>query len=281
MKDEQILDTGCLILDIEHRASSIQHRRRAAFTLIELLVVVAILAILAALLLPALQNAKEKGKAIVCVNNLHQLYTAHALYAGDNSGKVAGTGSGNGDYWWNYMGSQYLGGTESFTTAGIPGTRFRILKCPGEKGGRCTQYPPWAGPDPASPVIKMYEQPWSPSSYKVNRLVWNASGNPNPWYPGRFAEYTANGAGPWDAWRVYSVADVAFIIDCELHVWGGNFLNDYWQETMDQGVWWDFFCYYAFRHPGVRANVLYFDGHVDSVRHATVSGKLVFSWKYP
>jgi prepilin-type N-terminal cleavage/methylation domain-containing protein len=58
--------------------------RIAAFTLIELLVVVAIIAVLAALLLPALQGAKEKGKEAVCHSNLSQLYVAFTLYAGDH-----------------------------------------------------------------------------------------------------------------------------------------------------------------------------------------------------
>jgi prepilin-type N-terminal cleavage/methylation domain-containing protein len=56
-----------------------------AFTLIELLVVVAILSILAALLLPALRNAKERGNRAVCVNNLRQLHVALTLYGDDNS----------------------------------------------------------------------------------------------------------------------------------------------------------------------------------------------------
>jgi prepilin-type N-terminal cleavage/methylation domain-containing protein/prepilin-type processing-associated H-X9-DG protein len=59
--------------------------RQRAFTLIELLVVIAIIAILAALLLPVLSRAKESGRRVVCMNNLHQITAAAAVYELDTT----------------------------------------------------------------------------------------------------------------------------------------------------------------------------------------------------
>lgn len=61
---------------------------RSAFTLIEMLVVMAIIAILAALLLPALGTAKAKSNRATCLNNLKELALAGQMYTADDNGRL-------------------------------------------------------------------------------------------------------------------------------------------------------------------------------------------------
>ena len=69
---------------------------QSAFTLIELLVVIAIIAILAAMLLPALQQARERGRSAACINLMNQLGKAAIFYTGDNNDYIVPYGNAAG-----------------------------------------------------------------------------------------------------------------------------------------------------------------------------------------
>src|SRR5439155_17497505 len=73
---------------LRHGSSFALRVSNSAFTLIELLVVIAIIAILAAMLFPALNKGKEGTKAISCMNNLRQLMLGWIMFADDNGGTL-------------------------------------------------------------------------------------------------------------------------------------------------------------------------------------------------
>ena len=73
------------------------------FTLIELLIVIAIIAILASMLLPALGKAREVAKSISCTNKLKQFGTASIMYSSNYDGWILSGQPKPSDYWFEYI----------------------------------------------------------------------------------------------------------------------------------------------------------------------------------
>jgi prepilin-type N-terminal cleavage/methylation domain-containing protein len=126
----------------------IMHER---FTLIELLVVIAIIAILAAMLMPALETARQQALNASCLNNHHQMYLGLALYSNDWSGRMPSSnvwhvndsikwvGAGEsmyddtGPYNWDWP--KYWG-LAAVSAAGYIEPSSPVLRCPDNLWGR-------------------------------------------------------------------------------------------------------------------------------------------------
>jgi len=98
--------------------------RLRAFTLIELLVVIAIIGILAALLLPVLSRAKERGRTAVCQSNLHQLGVALQIYVDQNNNHLPVMY----DRSTNSMGTNNLPSVDTVLAGQLGSTN--VLRCP-------------------------------------------------------------------------------------------------------------------------------------------------------
>jgi len=223
-----------------------------AFTLIELLVVIATIAILAAMLLPALSKAKQKAYAISCLNNLRQLSLFNSFYLGDNRDTFPAhrdNDPANGIDWWGPMIASFGGG------------KTNLFLCPAIKGPQ--KLPDgsiwkWAfdrdkvGYGYNSFFLGLYSQ--SPQSITVGGIVFatawwfKSTGVKSPSDTLVFCDSDPSAAGFWSSSCWWPTACMNTV---------GSFDRRF--EGVD-----------AIRH-GKRGNVVFFDGHSEGRRDADIN----------
>jgi prepilin-type N-terminal cleavage/methylation domain-containing protein len=239
-----------------HRSS----RQRRGFTLIELLVVIAIIAILAALLMPALDRARDAARAVVCTNNLKQVYLGFCYYASETNDCIPKDPNWHDDLGVRgYFGPGTMWGPYITNWGWCRKVRWPVFQCPAQK----RLVIPTADPNYNGTPTTNYDNEFVACSYFIN---WTVSQY--------FYGYNRRG---WSQPKC-PAAEATLVADAGHYVfgWAMNYFEWNIDTTQPYSCWNQ-----GFYHPSQTTNMLYMGGQVKASQHYSKTGKRLYveMWK--
>jgi prepilin-type N-terminal cleavage/methylation domain-containing protein len=152
--------------------------RRKAFTLIELIVVIAVLLMVASILLPSLNAAREQARAVQCQNNLHSLWEGYLAFAASHENHLPGGyfDSGNPDpdkrdWMLGAQTNNYLDGPQAGTLFKYVNHSYAVYRCPSLDLAAVA----WGGPGGGSNGRFDYAAFLYPAGCRLDRLPLQAT----------------------------------------------------------------------------------------------------------
>ena len=184
---------------------------KRSFTLIELLVVIAIIAILAAMLLPALNRARDKAHAVKCLNNIRQVNASIMSYANDYHGYRPALYDGNDKTYWGkrLVDNRYLPERQ------IGSSQRHILLCPKtQTSDPSSVYNRSYGMMARAPYLKTMEVPQSSVYYQITQSAFPSEDI-----------LIGDSLRSTDQVQIYAVYKESSLSTGELHLRHGNRVN--------------------------------------------------------